>query len=31
MDGKKKLGPERTISKQTKGKESERRNEFEGH
>ena len=31
MDGKNKLGPERTISKQTKGKESERRNELEGH
>ena len=27
---KNKLGPERTISKQTKGKESERRNELEG-
>ena len=31
MDGKNKLGPERTISKHTKGKESERRNELEGH
>ena len=28
---KNKLGPERTISKQTKGKESEPKNELEGH